>query len=61
MAKVKLTDPTWVHGAIQPAGTIVEMDDKLAAHFGELQNVPKVKAETPVEKQTKKTTAKSED
>ncbi len=66
MAKVKLTHPLLVHGAIQAAGTIVEMDDKLAEHFGDVQGLPKVKApveEIPVEtpKKETKTKANSED
>lgn len=42
MAKVdvKLTGPTWVNGAIHQAGEIVEMDPKIAAEFGEVQEIP---------------------
>ena len=61
MAKVKLTHPAFVKNAIRQAGEIVEMDDKLAPHFGELQGVPKVKAETPLVEKATKTKEKSED
>jgi len=74
MAQVKLTGPTWVGRQIRQAGEIVELPDKLAEHFGEVQGVKKVEApveakpeETPVEvpaetpEEKPKKTKKSED